>query len=425
MKPINELSLYEVVEAIRGGQISALEVAIACIERIEQREPDVQAFESFDADKALTAAKALEAVGPDSVLCGAPIGIKDIIDTVEYPSRCGSPIYSNRTPHADASCVALCRAAGANIFGKMVTTEFAYFSPGKTRNPHNLSHTPGGSSMGSAAAVADYMLPFAFGTQTAASVTRPSAYCGVIGYKASYGNFDLQGVCGLAPSLDTLGFITRDLRDIPLMRSVLCGDTASLVRIDDSSKIRIGFVRTPHWAMAEESTQHLLEDTARNLSQSGAQLSELQLPPAFSDLANLHNSIMSFEVARARSYEFTQHRELLSEQFSALVENGFGLSYQEYLKAKTRIAEVSQLLKQLFDQYDVFLVPSAPGEAPYGLRTTGDPIFNRMWTVLGVPSITLPAGNGDHGLPLGVQIVGAFNNDNQLVSIANWIRKQL
>ena len=209
------------------------------------------------------------------------------------------------------------------------------------------------------------------------------------------------------------------------MRSVLCGDTAFLLKIKSSKKIRIGFVRTPHWSMAEESTQRLLENTAQKLSQSGAQVVELMLPPVFDELANLHNSIMSFEVARARSYEFTQHKELLSEQFSALIKSGLHLSYDEYLKAKTRVAKASHLLKQLFNQYDVFLAPSAPGEAPYGLSATGDPIFNRMWTVLGVPSITLPAGIGVNGLPLGVQLVGAFNNDNQLVSIADWVRKQL
>lgn len=425
MTSLNKLGLYEAAEAIRQREVSAVELAEACIERIKQREPEVAAFESFDPRIALAAASKLDNSRPSGVLHGVPIGVKDIIDTIEYPCHWGSPVYAGREPVKDASCVAMSRAAGANIFGKTVTTEFAYFYPGKTKNPHNPAHTPGGSSMGSAAAVADYMLPFAFGSQTAASVTRPAAYCGVIGYKASWGSFDLQGVCGLAPSLDTLGFFTRDLRDIPLMRSVLCGDDDSFPVIDNGSELRIGFVRTPHWSLADANTQTLLENVATRLTQAGAVVDERELPRGFEKLAEIHNVIMAFETARARAGEYTQHRELLSDQFAALVENGLAISRKDYLNAKAAVTTAFGALSKMFGQYDVLIAPSATGEAPEGLGATGDPIFNRLWTVLHVPSITLPAGFGAKGLPLGVQVIAPFNDDNRLVAISDWIRRQL
>lgn len=421
---LNELSLFDAAAAVRSGRASASELAAACIARVEQREAEVGAFESFDAERVMASARALDGAAPSGPLHGVPIGIKDIIDTVDHPCRCGSPIHMERRPGWDASCVALCRAAGANIFGKTVTTEFAYFHPGKTRNPHNLDHTPGGSSQGSAAAVADHMLPFAFGTQTAASVTRPAAFCGVIGYKASYGSFDLQGVCGLAPGLDTLGFLCRDLRDIPLVRSVLCSDDSTfVVRRDGEPGPRIGFVRTPHWKQAEPATRRLLEATARSLSAAGARVDEPALPGGFDELAELHHVIMAFEAARARAFEFLYHRDALSDKLVALLDDGMRIGRGQYLRATTRVAAAMTGLDALFDRYDALLAPSAAGEAPAGLGATGDPLFSRMWTALRVPSVTLPAGTGDRGLPLGVQLIGRFNDDVALLSVADWVQR--
>ena len=237
---LNELGAREVAGLVASGRAGVEEVVAACIARIEAREPDIGAFEWFDADHALEQARALDNGPAKGVLHGVPLGVKDIIDTRDMPTRNGSPIHADRRPSSDASCVALSREAGAVILGKTVTTEFAYFFPGKTRNPRNPDHTTGGSSMGSAAGAADRMFPVGFGSQTAASVTRPAAYCGVIGYKATTGDFDLQGVCGLAASYDTLGFLCRELADVSLMREELLGDRPPPPRADDAPP-RVGF----------------------------------------------------------------------------------------------------------------------------------------------------------------------------------------
>ena len=278
--------------------------------------------------------------------------------------------------------------------------------------------------MGSAAAVADGMLPFGFGTQTAASVIRPAAYCGVVGYKASWGSFDLQGICGLAPSLDTLGFICRDIEDIALMRSVLCGDRSDIEFRKANDGPRIGFVKTPHWSDADESTQALLMRTAEDLSDHTL-VEEAELPAKFDDLADCHNSIMAFETARSRAYEAGFHAEDLSPQFRQLVSTGQSISFDKYRQLKRHVADAMVNLKVLFDRYDVLLTPSAPGEAPAGLDATGDPIFSRMWSLLKVPSLTLPAGRGIAGLPLGIQLIGCMDDDNALLRDARWIQAAL
>ncbi len=421
---LNQLSLNRIVRHIREGQASCVEVAESFVSRIQARESGVGAFESFDEEEVLKTARRLDAMPDAGPLRGAPIGVKDVIDMQGHTAAWGSPIYRGRRPHWDASCVALCRAAGVNLFGKTVTTEFAYFSPGRTVNPHNPEHTPGGSSMGSAAAVADGMLPFAFGTQTAASVTRPAAYCGVIGYKASWGSFDLQGICGLAPSLDTLGFICREIDDIPLVRSVLCGDRADLEPRGDGDGPRIGFVKTPHWELADDATQSLLTHAAGSLA-ALSPTEEAELPPGFEDLADCHNGIMSFEAARARAHEYHAHADLLSPQFRELIETGREVTHDAYRSLKGRAAEAMNRLASLFDRYDVLLAPSAPGEAPAGLSSTGNPIFSRMWTLLKVPSVTLPAGRGPTGLPLGIQLIGRPGEDHALLRDAQWVQAAL
>ena len=278
--------------------------------------------------------------------------------------------------------------------------------------------------MGSAAAVADGMLPFAFGTQTAASLIRPAAYCGVIGYKASWGAFDLQGICGLAPSLDTLGFICREIDDIALMRSVLCGDRPDVEIRKESDGPRVGFVKTPHWSQADASTRTLLTRTAESLSDLTG-VEEVELPVQFDDLAECHNGVMAFETARSRAYEFGFHNEQLSPQFRQLVASGQSVTYDHYRRLKSHAADAMTKLSSLLDRYDVLLAPSAPAEAPKGLDATGDPIFSRMWSLLRVPSVTLPAGTGAAGLPLGIQLVGRYENDNGLLRDAQWIQSAL
>ncbi|MDE0282432.1 MAG: amidase [Gammaproteobacteria bacterium] len=421
---LNQFGLNRIVRHIRDGRASCAEVAEAFVSRIRARESTVGAFESFDEEEVLESARRLDGMPDAGPLRGAPIGVKDVIDMRGHTAAWGSPIYRGRMPHGDASCVALCRAAGGNLFGKTVTTEFAYFSPGRTVNPHNPEHTPGGSSMGSAAAVADGMLPFAFGTQTAASVTRPAAYCGVIGYKASWGSFDLQGICGLAPSLDTLGFFCREIEDIPLMRSVLCGDRADLKLRGDGDGPRVAFVKTPHWEQADDATRNLLTKAADSLADL-TPTEEVKLPPGFGDLADCHNGIMAFEAARARAYEYLAHADLLSPQFRELMEMGRAVTHHAYRGLKGQAAEAMNQLATLFDRHDVLLAPSATGEAPLGLGSTGNPIFSRMWTLLKVPSVTLPAGRGPAGLPLGIQLIGRLDEDNALLRDAQWIQAAL
>ena len=421
---LNRLGLSRIVRHIREGRASCVEVAESFISRILARESSVGAFEHFDGEAVLKTARRLDGMPDAGPLRGAPIGVKDVIDMQGHPAAWGSPIYRGRMPHWDASCVALCRAAGGNLFGKTVTTEFAYFSPGRTVNPHNPEHTPGGSSMGSAAAVADGMLPFAFGTQTAASVTRPAAYCGVIGYKASWGSFDLQGICGLAPSLDTLGFICREIDDIPLVRSVLCGDRADLEHRKDGDGPRVGFVKTPHWELADDATRSLLVHAAGSLA-ALTPTEEVELPSGFEDLADCHNGIMSFEAARARAHEYHAHADRLSPQFRELIEAGQAVTHDAYRSLKEQADGAMNRLATLFDRYDVLLAPSAPGEAPAGLSSTGNPIFSRMWTLLRVPSVTLPAGRGPAGLPLGIQLIGRIDEDNALLRDAQWIQAAL
>ena len=424
MAELNELGAKQIAELVASKTASAEEVVTACIARIEERESEVGVFQYFDGDYALEQARTLDNGPVKGLLHGVPLGIKDIIDTRDMPTGNGSRVYPDRQPISDASCVALSREAGAVILGKTVTTEFAYYFPGKTKNPHNLKHTTGGSSMGSAAGTADHMFPIGFGSQTAASVTRPAAYCGTIGYKATTGDFDLQGVCGLAASYDTLGFLCRELEDITLMRAALIGDTARAAH-DDTAPLRVGFVRTPLWSQADDATRRTLESAAEKLASEGAEISEPELPAGFGELADTHKLVMSFDAARSRAYEYTCYPDKLSPQFTDLMEVGRAISYEDYRAAQAHSVVCRRQLADIMTGFDVLLAPSAPGEAPEGLSATGDPMFSRMWTLLYVPSVTLPVAKGDTGLPIGVQIIGKPHEDGALISDAQWVYDRL
>ncbi len=417
MTALNELSLHEAAALTVTRQVKAEELVEACIARIEAREPTVKAFEVFDPDHARDQARALDAGPVRGPLHGIPLGVKDIIDTADMATGWGSPIYAGHRPVRDAACVALCRAAGAVILGKTVTTEFAYFHPGKTVNPHNPAHTPGGSSMGSAAAVGDFMVPVAFGSQTAGSVIRPAAYCGTVGYKASHGDFSLDGVCGLSSSLDTLGCFVRDPHDLATMRAALLGDPDAPAL---SRPPRVGFYRTPHWDDAEPATRALLDATAMLLSERGARVEDATLGPAFDRLSEAQKTVMAFETARTRAHEYEAHRDQVSPPMAKLIEVGRATAYGAYREARQLAAAGRRALDELFGRFDLLLAPSAPGEAPEGLDATGDPLFNRMWTLLHVPCITLPIGAGPNGLPLGIQLIGAKGEDGKLIAGAVW-----
>jgi amidase len=415
----------ETVRRIKSGETKAATIMADCLTRIEQREPEVGAFVCRNAERALDDARTADRSSNTGPLHGVPFAIKDIIDTRDFPTGWGSGIYEGCRPPRNASCVELFLRAGAIPVGKTVTTEFAYFHPGKTANPHNLRHTPGGSSSGSAAAVADFMVPLAFGSQTAASLIRPAAYCGIVGYKPTHGAFDLQGVMGLAPSLDTLGLLARNVEDLVLARSVLCGSSPDIAADFEDTLPRVALMRGPHWQDGSVEMRDVCQRAMSVLAECGAQTGELAHPALFAELTECQKIVMAYETARARIYEFSRHREELSPHFAELVQSGLAISHADYQAAQRMKAMAARILETLFMDVDVILAPAAPGEAPEGLSATGDPLYSRAWTLLQVPCISIPFGNGPNGLPLSVQIIGPHGSDDRLLSAAHAIHQCL
>jgi amidase len=359
------------------------------------------------------------------LLAGLPIGVKDIIDTVDMATEHGSPIYRGNRPFVDAACVALLRMAGGTIMGKTVTTEFANRFPGATVNPHNPAHTPGGSSSGSAAAVADFQVPAALGTQTGGSVIRPSAFCGVVGYKPSFGEFSRSGIKLQCHNLDTLGIICRRVEDLPALRAALLAGPQH--RIDrDVTAPRIGLCHTPAWDAADPATQALIEHTAERLATAGAKVSEVSFAPEFGGILEHHRRIFNFEAARNYAYEYEQHHDQVSQVLRDMVLTpGRELPLAAYVEAIETAEAFRRHLDDIFADVDVLLTPSAAGEAPEGLGSTGDPRFNSIWTLAWTPCMTLPAGIGPKGLPLGLQLVGQRFRDEALFNFAAWAEARL
>jgi len=341
------------------------------------------------------------------------------------PTTYGSSIYHGHRPAADASCVALAKAGGAVVVGKTVTTEFAAFTPGKTANPRNPAHTPGGSSSGSAAAVADGMAPLAFGTQTAGSVIRPAAYCGCVGYKPSFGLINRAGVKPLADSLDTVGVLGPTVEDAAFFVGVLTERPALRHLAVPSEAPRFGLYRTPMWDAAEPATAAALDEARAALERAGAAVAELAVAPEHHGLAEAQNTIMCFEAVRAFAHERTLHSAELSPRFAQMLDAGMAIGADEYDRALARAVAARVGLTAFFGACDAVLVPAAPGEAPIGLGNTGDPIFNRMWTLLGVPCVTLPARWAENGLPTGVQLIGRAGDDARLMGCAAFLERSL
>jgi amidase len=420
------LSAAVAATAIRDRTLTAEALTRACLARIEAREPTVHAWTHCDPEQALAQARALDRTAPSGPLHGVPIGVKDIIDTFDIPTRHGSPIYRDNRPDADAACVALCRAAGMVILGKTVTTEFANRHPGPTVNPHNPAHTPGGSSSGSAAAVADCHVPLGFGTQTAGSVIRPAAFCGAIGYKPTFGEVSRVGVKLQSGTLDTVGVMARALDDLPLIRAVLLALPPAPIRRTASAP-RIGFCRSVSWPAIAPDYQTLLERTASRLGARGATVTEIALPREFDDVLAAQRRIMCYEAARNYAYEKTRHREQLSAELrDGVLAEGDACSFADYVAALELGERLRDHLDALLgDDVDVLLTASATGEAPAGLAWTGDAQCNAVWTLAGTPCVTLPAGTGANGLPLGVQLVGARFADARLFDAASWVEAQL
>ena len=422
---LNQLGMAEMARRISSGEANAEAIMQSCLQRISEREAEVGAFISIDPDTALRAARAADQVNAVGPLHGIPIGVKDIIDSEQFATGWGTSFYRKHRPGRNASCVQLFVRAGAIVVGKTVTTEFAYFKPGKTANPSKRGHTPGGSSSGSAAAVADCMLPFAFGSQTAASLIRPAAYCGIPGYKASHGSFDLQGVMGLAPSMDSLGFLAREVEDFELARTVLCGSEPAALPDFAEKPLRVALLRGAHWSEGSVEMRDVCQQAMATLAEAGAQAGEIATPQAFMDLTECQKMVMAYEVAHARIYEYDRYREHISSAFIDLVENGLQVTRAAYEDACRERDRAMRVLQSLFLDTDVILAPAAPGEAPPGLEATGDPLYSRSWNLLQVPCISIPFGSGPRGLPLSVQLIGAMNTDDRLLASARWIHQQL
>lgn len=416
------LSAGEMAARIREGGMTSEALVRSCLDRIEVRDPQIEAWEWLDPARALAEARQRDAGPVSGPLHGVPVGIKDIIDTADMPTCYGSAIYAGRQPARDAACVAMLRAAGAVILGKTVTTEFATFRPGKTRNPHNPAHTPGGSSSGSAAAVAAGMVPLALGSQTVGSVIRPAAFCGVAGFKTSRGRLSLEGVKPLASALDSLGCFARSVSDLALWFSVLGGEPLPGRR---TGPPRIALARTAHWDEAESETRATVKAACERLANAGAEVTEPRLPPEFGQLAAVQDVIFSTGVVAALQAEWSRHRDMLSPQLTAVLERGARVTADELARAGRTAVRCRAEMERLFGEVDLIIAPSAAGEAPKGLEATGDPLFNRMWTMLLGPCLTLPAGRGQHGLPVGIQLVGACGKDAVFLRDAQWAAEAL
>jgi Asp-tRNA(Asn)/Glu-tRNA(Gln) amidotransferase A subunit family amidase len=433
------LSASDAARAIADGAITSEQLVDACLERVREREPQVQAWVHLDPEHARAQARARDEERregrPTGPLHGVPVGIKDIFDTEDLPTEDGTPLHAGRTPDRDATVVSMLRRAGAVILGKTVTTECAYYHPGKTRNPHNLEHTPGGSSSGSAAAVADGMVPLALGSQTNGSTIRPAAFCGVYGFKPTHGLIPRGGIMRLSRALDQVGLFARSLQDIALLAEQLVGyderdpDTRPRARLpfvatageEPPLPPRLAFVKGPSGDRIEKETEEAFAELCESL---GEAVNAIDLPlPA--EVLGWHQTLMAAEMAANLDMEWERGRDKLSEPLRALLERGRKISALDYQRALARIPLLNDDLRAVFERVDAIITPAAPGTAPRGLGSTGDPSFCSLWTLCGMPAVSLPLMQGANGLPLGVQLVGQRGNDARLLRTANWLVRQV
>jgi amidase len=422
--PLNQISASDAAAAIAAGKLTSEALVAACLDRIGARENAVQAWAFIDPDLALSQARSRDREKPRSRLHGIPVGIKDVIDTCDMPTEYGSPIHRGHRPNCDAACVAQVRELGGVILGKTVSTEFATRHPNKARHPLDPTRTPGGSSSGSAAAVADCMVPIAFGTQTSSSIIRPAAFCGVIGYKPSFGLINRAGLKFLSESLDTIGTLTRTVGDAALIVEELAGLPETPFGEVTRRKPRIGLCRTPYWKQADAATRANLEDAARVLAQAGARVNDVDLAGEFDALAETQIAVSAYEFYRALTHERTRFPELISPSLTSRIAAGGGVSRAQYDAGVALSNRCRAGIDGIVREHDVLLAPSALGEAP-PLESTGDPIFGLMWTLLQLPCLTLPHGRGPLGLPLGVQVIGGRGGDTAMFVNAEWIRRAL
>ena len=436
---LNGLSALEAARRIQSGEISSEELVQACMDRIEEREPTIHAWKFLDPEVALAQARQRDESEIGGPLHGVPVGIKDQFDTVDMPTGYGSSIYEGHRPASDAETVARLRTAGAVILGKTKLTEFALYHPTDTTNPLDPARTPGGSSSGSVAAVADNMIPVATGTQTVGSIIRPASYCGIFGYKPTFGSISRAGVLPLSVSLDHVGLFARTVEDLELFAKAITGTHTRYPSIrtaqptdfdlrhpDELRRPRIAFVRTSQWPKLSATTRDRLEKAAARLEECNAAfVEEVSLPAKFGGLVEAQETILGVELAHALSYEFENHPDQLSDLLYGVIERGNSVGMDEYLEARKLAAECLWESSGLFWDHDVLLAPSVRGEAPVGLGSTGDPLFCRMWTLLGLPCVSLPGISGPDGLPLGAQIIGPMYGDGLALSVAGWASRRL
>jgi Asp-tRNA(Asn)/Glu-tRNA(Gln) amidotransferase A subunit family amidase len=435
MSQLSALSAREALDAIGRREISAAELVQACLDRIRAVDPRVDAWAFLDPERALAQARDRDQMLADQTLLGPlhglPVGIKDIFDTADMPTENGTVLHAGRRPAEDATVVTLLRAAGAIILGKTVTTELAVYGPGKTKNPHNPDHTPGGSSSGSAAAVAAEMVPLALGSQTNGSVIRPAAYCGVVGYKPTFGLISRTGALRQSRPLDQVGVFARTVEDAALLAHALMvfDDRDPDMRpqtqprfleaanAEPPSRPRLAFVKTPFWEQADAQARAILAEFAGALGDA----EEVEVSSSFAEAATIHRTIMEADLAHSFAAEYARGKEVLTPTLRTMIERGQRTLAMDYRRAVEQVPGLVQALEGTFARYDAILTPATTGEAPAGVASTGNPIFCTIWTLCGLPAVTLPLLQGPEGLPLGVQLVGRRYDDARLLRTARWL----
>lgn len=433
---ITSLDTVELRDQLASGKLQAAELALALIERVGEREDDVQAWAWFDPEFLTRQAEELDARRdrgePLGALHGLPVGIKDIVDTARIPTENGTVVDAGRVPDEDAAIVEKLKSAGAMIMGKTVTTELALFHPARTRNPVNGDHAPGGSSSGSAAAVGAGMTPLAIGTQTAGSIIRPAAYCGVTGFKPTYGAISRRGVLSQAPSLDTIGVFANDVAGAALLAEALFGhdpaDRATapgphprLLNTALSEPPVLPFfamVRTPYWDRADAETKAALGELAGLL---GEQCFSAELPAACAGADEARERIQFAELSRNFYVYQKRGEDRLSDDLKGAIARGSSISARDYISALGWKDLLNSVFEDIFSRCTAILTPAATGPAPEGLETTGDPVFNGMWTLCGLPAVTIPLTTASNGMPLGIQLVGRLGDDARLLRTARWL----
>jgi Asp-tRNA(Asn)/Glu-tRNA(Gln) amidotransferase A subunit family amidase len=413
------LSALELARRIEAGALSPRAVVELCAEAVATHESEIGAFAALELDAARRRVEQQQlALLP---LRGLPVGIKDIFDTADLPTAYGSAIYAGHRPKADAAMVMLIRRAGGLVLGKTVTTEFASLEPAGTRNPRNPAHTPGGSSSGSAAAVAAGMVPLALGSQTGGSVIRPAAFCGVAGFKPSYRLLPTVGMKCFSWSLDTVGLFGASVPDVAFAAAAMSGRDLRVDGRPPHAAPVVALVRTPFWQDASAAMQNAVERAARAAERSGARVKDMELPPIFADAVRAHRIVQGYEAIRALAFEYDFHRDRMGPLLRAQLDDAATIDADTYDNARRITRRARRALIDLLPDGEVMLTPSAPGAAPKGLGSTGEPTFNRLWTLLGTPCVNVPGLSDAGGLPLGVQVVARFGRDRFALSAAAWL----